>query len=156
MLLYMCKWKILELIVFFIKGYIMVIYGLAIMATCMLAGKMLGLFIGTMLGIHADVGGVGFAMFFLILVINKLTGMERFSKLAESGVKFWSAMYIPIVVAMCAKQNVFGAVNGGGAAVIAGILTVCSVLFLMKPLTKMAMKQDIKNSQMIGYKEETK
>ena len=39
----------------------------------------------------------------------------------EQGVLFWSAMYIPIVVAMAATQNVVAALAGGPMAAIAGL-----------------------------------
>ena len=38
----------------------------------------------------------------------------------REGVVFWSAMYIPIVVAMAAQQNVVAAVAGGRLALLAG------------------------------------
>ncbi len=37
---------------------------------------------------------------------------------------FWSSIYIPIVVAMAAKQNVLAAVKGGPVALLAGALAV--------------------------------
>jgi len=42
-------------------------------------------------------------------------------------------MYIPIVVAMAAKQNVIAAVSSGWLAVIAGVLAV-AVSFAVIPL----------------------
>jgi malonate transporter MadL subunit len=60
-------------------------------------------------------------------------GKGILSKLAESGISFWSAMYIPIVVAMAAQQDVLAAITGGPLAIIAGIITVL-VGFLFVPL----------------------
>jgi malonate transporter MadL subunit len=51
----------------------------------------------------------------------------------EKGINFWSAMYIPIVVAMAAKQNVIAAVSSGWMAIIAGVAAV-AVSFAMIPL----------------------
>ena len=51
----------------------------------------------------------------------------------QNGVLFWSSIYIPIVVAMAASQNVRAAVSGGPVAIIAGILVVI-VSFAMVPL----------------------
>jgi malonate transporter MadL subunit len=42
-------------------------------------------------------------------------------------------MYIPIVVAMAAKQNVIAAVSSGWMAIIAGVAAV-AVSFLLIPL----------------------
>ena len=43
------------------------------------------------------------------------------------GVCFWGAMYIPVVVAMAAQQNVVTALHGGPVAVLAAIgsLVLC-------------------------------
>ena len=83
----------------------MIIYGVALLSACLVAGMLIGEGLGIILGVEANVGGVGIAMLFLVLACNS----ERFSALTEgaagSGVKFWSAMYIPIVVAMAAQQN---------------------------------------------------
>ena len=46
---------------------------------------------------------------------------------------FWSAMYIPVVVAMAAKQNVIAAISGGPVAILAGFCAVV-LSFIMIPL----------------------
>lgn len=45
----------------------------------------------------------------------------------EFGVGFWGAMYIPVVVAMAAQQNVVTALHGGPVALLAaiGAVLVC-------------------------------
>jgi malonate transporter MadL subunit len=40
------------------------------------------------------------------------------------GVGFWGAMYIPVVVAMAAQQNVVTALKGGPVAILAAIGSV--------------------------------
>ena len=45
----------------------MTIYGLGILAACFLAGQLLGEMLGRLIGIDANVGGVGFAMILLIV-----------------------------------------------------------------------------------------
>jgi malonate transporter MadL subunit len=45
-------------------------------------------------------------------------------KETEAGVAFWGSMYIPVVVAMAAQQNVVAALRGGPVAVIAAVLAV--------------------------------
>lgn len=49
----------------------MVIYGVALLAFCYLTGVFLGDILGALLGVKANVGGVGFAMLFLIILSNK-------------------------------------------------------------------------------------
>jgi malonate transporter MadL subunit len=68
--------------------------------------------------------GVGIAMILLIcarLWMHKRGGM---TKDCEMGVGFWGAMYIPVVVAMAAQQNVVTALHGGPVAVLAAIGSV--------------------------------
>lgn len=43
----------------------MIIYGLMLMGLCMFAGLIVGDLLGLLLGISANIGGVGFAMLFL-------------------------------------------------------------------------------------------
>ena len=111
----------------------MVIYGVGLLAGCMLAGVILGDLLGQLIGVQANVGGVGIAMLLLIWVTNA----SRFNLLLEpptaTGINFWSAMYIPIVIAMAAKQNVAAAVSSGWLAVIAGVAAVV-ISFAMIPL----------------------
>jgi len=111
----------------------MVIYGVALLSFCMLVGIFAGDILGRLIGAEANVGGVGIAML-LLLVLSNLTKQEfRLSEPTAKGVNFWSAMYIPIVVAMAAKQNVIAAVSSGWMAVIAGVAAV-AVSFAVIPL----------------------
>jgi malonate transporter MadL subunit len=102
----------------------MIIYGVALLAACFLAGQLIGKSFGVALGIDANVGGVGIAMLLLILVSNYSRWSKEANLASTNGIKFWSAMYIPIVVAMAAKQNVAGAITGGPLALVAGSLAV--------------------------------
>lgn len=99
----------------------MVISGVAILSLCMLIGIFFGDILGMFLGIDANIGGVGIAMVLLVLLVDYLTKRERLSMPAQNGIEFWSAMYIPIVVAMAANQNVAGALDGGFLAILVGI-----------------------------------
>jgi malonate transporter MadL subunit len=111
----------------------LVIYGVALLSFCMLVGVFVGDLIGEWLGAQANVGGVGIAML-LLIVLSNLTKKEfQLSAPTESGVNFWSAMYIPIVVAMAAKQDVVAALSGGWMAIIAGVAAV-AVSFAAIPL----------------------
>lgn len=102
----------------------MVIYGVALLAFCYLTGIFLGDVLGAMLGVKANVGGVGFAMLLLIILSNKGIDSGWLDKKSQEGIAFWSAMYIPIVVAMSAIQNVVAALSGGVVAILGGILGV--------------------------------
>ena len=92
------------------------------------------------------VGGIGFAMLFLVIVSQKLVDKGLLSKPAEQGVGFWSAMYIPIVVAMSANQNVIAALKGGPVALIAGVGAVFIGFLLIKPLSKIGSKSTMTRS----------
>lgn len=111
----------------------MVIYGVALLAGCMLAGLFLGELLGRAIGIEANVGGVGIAMIFLIVAADWLRRRGKLPKPTEQGVLFWSAIYIPVVVAMAASQNVIAAVRGGPAAILAGVAAV-AVGFALVPV----------------------
>lgn len=99
----------------------MIIYGVAALAACHLAGVILGDLLGVLLGVQSNVGGVGFAMLLLILLTDWLRRTGRLPQAFEQWVLFWSAMYIPIVVAMAAQQNVVAALAGGPLAIMVGI-----------------------------------
>lgn len=111
----------------------MVIYGVALLAFCMLAGIFVGDILGQLIGVQANVGGVGIAMLLLIVLSNISHHKFSIGSATENGVHFWSAMYIPIVVAMAAKQDVLAAVSSGWMAIIAGVAAV-AVSFAMIPL----------------------
>ncbi len=120
----------------------MIIYGVALLSACLVAGMLIGEGLGIVLGVEANVGGVGIAMLFLVLVCNS----DRFSALtvgaAGDGVKFWSAMYIPIVVAMAARQNVAAAMDGGALALSAGVAAVAVSFALVPVLSRIGADKD--------------
>lgn len=111
----------------------MVVYGVALLAFCMLVGMYTGNLLGELIGVQANVGGVGIAMLMLIILSNLSHKKFHLSSPTESGINFWNAMYIPIVVAMAAKQNVLAAVSSGWLAVLAGVLAV-AVSFALIPM----------------------
>ena len=102
----------------------MVIYGVALLAGCMLVGLIIGDVLGQLLGISANLGGVGIAMLLLIFVTGYLKDRGKLPEATESGINFWNAMYIPIVVAMAASQNVAAAFSGGMVAIVAELLAL--------------------------------
>ncbi|TXM70480.1 malonate transporter subunit MadL [Methylobacterium sp. WL12] len=105
----------------------MIIAGVALLAACTLVGVYLGDLLGVALGVKANVGGVGIAMILLIAARVWLVRTGRLTKNVKFGVEFWGGMYIPIVVAMAAQQNVVAAVSGGPIVIIAalGSLAIC-------------------------------
>ena len=111
----------------------MVIYGVALLSFCMLAGVYLGDILGKLIGVQANVGGVGIAMLLLIFLVNLSDKRLQIGAPTQTGISFWSAMYIPIVVAMAAKQNVVAALSGGWMAILAGTAAVVAS-FLMIPV----------------------
>ena len=119
----------------------MVVYGVALLAFCMLTGIFLGDLLGQLIGVDANVGGIGIAMLLLIFMANIKNSFFEINSLTKSGVNFWSAMYIPIVVAMAAKQNVLAAISGGWMALVAGALTVI-ISFMMIPVLYKLIKRN--------------
>ncbi|MFM2169710.1 MAG: malonate transporter subunit MadL [Verrucomicrobiota bacterium] len=120
----------------------MIIYGTALLAVCHLLGIIIGDLIGRALGMTTNVGGVGIAMLLLIVSRIYLHESGRLCATSESGVHYWGAIYIPVVVAMAMQQNVVAALKGGPVALIAavGSVVLCGlfVAFInrMEPETK--------------------
>ena len=112
----------------------MIIFGVAFLALCTLTGIFVGELLGKLIGVPANVGGVGIAMVLLILLGSYLKTRGLFTMDSEQGIKFWSAVYIPIVVAMAAQQNVYGALSGGPMAILAGIAAVAIACAVGLPL----------------------
>ncbi len=102
----------------------MAIYGTALLSACLLLGISLGRVLGMLLGIDADIGGVGIAMLLLIWVTEWMHRTGRLKPSTELGITFWGVLYIPIVIAMAASQNVVAAFKGGAIAFLAGLFVV--------------------------------
>ena len=119
----------------------MIVYGVALLSVCLVLGMLFGEALGVLLNVEANVGGVGIAMLFLVFASNS----DKFKALTEgvsgTGIKFWSAMYIPIVVAMAARQNVAAATEGGLLALSAGVAAVI-VSFALVPVFSKLGKND--------------
>nr|WP_314560481.1 malonate transporter subunit MadL [uncultured Pseudomonas sp.] len=119
----------------------MIIYGVAFLAFCTLAGLFIGELLGKWMGIPANVGGVGIAMLLLIGLGSYLSKRGWFTSKSEPGVSFWAAIYIPIVVAMAAQQNVYGAISGGPMAILAGTLAVVLGFVLVPVLVRIGNRE---------------
>lgn len=117
----------------------MIIYGTALLALCHLTGIYLGDLLGALIGVKSNVGGVGIAMLLLIFLRMVMEPRQLMPAPTEAGVTFWAAMYIPVVIAMAAQQNVVAALRGGPVAVLAAVATVAvcactiSVINRMEP-----------------------
>ncbi len=119
----------------------MIIYGVAILACCTLIGLYLGSLLGEIIGVDANVGGVGIAMLLLLATVHYLPKELSSASTSSKGISFWNAMYIPIVVAMAAKQNVIAALDGGVLALLAGGIAVL-ISFALVPVLNNMIKQD--------------
>ena len=102
----------------------MIIYGTALLALCHLLGIFLGDLLGQLMGVKTNVGGVGIAMLLLICARLYMQRREWMPQMTERGVEYWGAMYIPVVVAMAAQQDVVAALRGGPVALLAAIGSV--------------------------------
>src|SRR4029078_2575407 len=102
----------------------MIIYGTALLAVCHLLGIVLGDLLGAALGMRTNVGGVGIAMLLLIEARVYLHRWGRLCPTSESGVNYWGAIYIPVVVAMAMQQNVIAALRAGPVALIAAVVSI--------------------------------
>ena len=107
------------------------IYGTAILAVCYLAGLFLGDWIGLLIGVKSNVGGVGLAMLLLVLIVTRARRSGQEEKLL-AGARFWGGMYIPVVVAMALQLDVQKALGAGLVAVLAALLTVVSCGLLIR------------------------
>jgi len=118
----------------------MIIYGVALLAFCFLSGKLLGFILGHIIGVDGDVGGVGFAMLLLMLITLYLRNKGWMKPETNQGILFWSFMYLPIIVAMAATQNVRAAISGGPVALIVGAVTTLTGFFLVPLISKIGRK----------------
>ena len=114
----------------------MTIYGVGLLAFCFLVGQVTGELLGNLLGVQANVGGVGFAMLLLILCNRWLDRRGLLADPTRSGIAFWDNLYIPVIVAMSATQNVRVAIGSGHLALLAGSLPVLALLFLVPVIKK--------------------
>ncbi len=120
----------------------MEIYGLGITAAAYFAGNVIGQLIGKATGIGGNVGGVGFGMLFLVVVTILLENRKALAAKTTDGIKFLSAIYIPVIVAMAAQTNVVAAINSGWAAILAGGIATFLGLFAVAPISRIGGKPE--------------
>jgi malonate transporter MadL subunit len=121
----------------------MIIYGVAILAFSYIVGQLFGEILGNWLGINANVGGVGFSMILLMLLTDWLRKRDLFSLPTQNGIQFWNQMYIPIIVAMAATQNVKLALTSGMITLLVGIIPVIICFAMIPFLSKFIQKSEI-------------
>lgn len=115
----------------------MTIYGTALLSVCLIVGLSLGRLLGKACGIDSDIGGVGMAMLLLILGTDWLHRTGRMKPPTDEGIRFWGSIYIPVVVAMAAIQNVRGALSEGVVAIAAGTIGVMACFVLLGVFTRL-------------------
>lgn len=120
----------------------MKIYGVALLAACFLAGKLLGNVLGNLINIESDIGGVGFAMLLLMVSSMYLRKKGWMVEETKQGILFWSSIYIPIVVAMAATLNVNAAMSGGVVTLVAGIGVTLVCMLLVPFLSKIGRRNE--------------
>jgi len=120
----------------------MIIYGVALLAFCFLVGKFLGSTLGVLIGVNGDVGGVGFAMILLMLINLYFKKKDWINMDTTKGILFWSSMYLPIIVAMAATQNVRAAVSNGPVALIVGTVVTIAGFCLVPVISQIGRKAE--------------
>ena len=123
----------------------MIIYGTALLAVCHLLGIFLGDLLGQAMGVKTNVGGVGIAMLLLIFARLYMAKKDILPKLTELGVEYWGAMYIPVVVAMAAQQDMVSALRGGPVALLSafGAVAVCACVIAVINRTERASAETV-------------
>jgi malonate transporter MadL subunit len=121
----------------------MIIYGVAILAFSYIVGQLFGEVLGNLLGINANVGGVGFSMILLMILTDWLRKRDLFTLPTQNGIQFWNQMYIPIIVAMSATQNVKLALSSGLITLLVGIIPVIICFLAIPFLSKFIHESEI-------------
>ena len=124
----------------------MIIYGVALLSFCYLVGNIVGEVLGDLLHVDKNVGGVGFSMLLLMYLTEKLRKHGHFDPVSAGGVQFWASMYIPIVVAMAAQQNVLGAIKGGWVAFSAGLSAFVASSLVIPLINRIGLQKHIETS----------
>lgn len=121
----------------------MIIYGISIISVCMIVGNLIGGLLGKLIGIDSNMGGVGFAMLFLVLIGDANLFSNKLAEPTVDGIKYWQDMFIPVVVAISASQDIISAISGGIVALIAGSLVVIISFALLPLLNKLLESHNI-------------
>ena len=117
----------------------MKIYGVALLAFCFLLGKLIGNYLGVLIGLQSD---VGFAMLLLMVSYTYFKKKGIVKEMTSQGILFWSSMYLPIIVAMAATQNVKAAVSQGPIAVVIGVVVTITGFLLVPLISKIGQSKN--------------
>tara|TARA_B100001059_G_scaffold140230_1_gene140360 strand:- start:1165 stop:1533 length:369 start_codon:yes stop_codon:yes gene_type:complete len=120
----------------------MKIYGVALLAFCFLTGKLVGNYLGVLIGLKSDVGGVGFSMLFLMLSYSYFKKKDLVKEMTAQGILFWSSMYLPIIIAMAATQNVKAAISQGPIAGVIGVVVTITGFLLVPLISKIGQSKN--------------
>ena len=112
------------------------IYGVAALSACMLLGSLVGNVLGDVIGAGREIGSVGFAILFLIFLTNSKFPMVQ-KPAFQQGVTFWKNMFIPVVIAMTATQDVFHMLSSSIVAIVAGVAAVSASFLMLYGLRKL-------------------
>ena len=126
----------------------MKIYGVAVLSACFIAGQLIGEALGILFHFDGNIGGVGFGMLLLIVLGDWIKKKKWWDAEAETGIHFWSGMYIPVVIAMSATQNVKAALSGGWVALVVGVFATLLCFLLIPLLSKLQKKTDPSGSSL--------
>jgi malonate transporter MadL subunit len=88
------------------------------------------------------VGGVGIAMLLLIFARLYMQKKDMLPKLTELGVEYWGAMYIPVVVAMAAQQDMVSALRGGPVALLSAFAAAGLCAVVISVINRMERPED--------------
>ena len=116
------------------------IYGVALLSACAFVGSLIGELLGLLTGLNSDIGGVGFAMVLLLLLTNSKKVNKILPDTYTKGINFWKEMFIPVIIAMSASQNVISALDGGVLALTVGVGVVIIMLLLIPIFNKFTSK----------------
>ena len=116
------------------------IYGVAVLAACTILGKIAGSILGFELGTGSDLGGVGFGMLLLLYVTNSKRFEPIRTETFSRAINFCRSLFIPVVVAMTASQDVAGAMSCGAVAILSGLIPVL-VAFVVLAIVSRLMKE---------------
>ena len=117
------------------------IYGVATLSACMLLGSLIGSVFGDVIGAGREIGSVGFAILLLIFLTNsKLKFVEK--PAFVQGITFWKSMFIPVVIAMTATQDVFHMLSSSIVAIVAGAAAVGASFLMLWVLHKLDEKKE--------------
>ena len=108
----------------------------------MLFGTLIGTVFGDLIGVGTEVGGVGFAMLLLVFLTNtkKLAFTQK--PAFVQGIQFWKSMFIPVVIAMTATQDVFHMLSGSIVAIAAGAAAVGFSYLMLFVLHKLSQRKE--------------